>query len=399
MLKCKKCGNNTFGVKVVEKTFTPYIMVDGKLDKALGEAEVLSREIENSYFCFQCKKEYKLEELDTTSKCVVCGTEFEGSGELCEECNKEKERLENKSKDEIIEMLLDGNVNKDVLNYIREREKTSPKKCVETNDKNIVVENTVEENMTKSVEYTENEVVEDIKDVVSEENAAVMEDCNTEPVVEEKSTEKGEKTAQDKLDEIMSKINNMDLKDSLTGLSSKSSTVNEKQVENLQENFNEEFGDDIELNISETIDSVVEDNVNAFVDESINENINQNIDENIDSTINETITETVEDNIEDSVDNTINETIDDNIEENIKDSLEEDVVEEDSLEEDSLEVDIVEEDVVEEKTEKVETKENVKDDKVYKEEDVKVRDIKYTEEDIVKKLQNMSLNEVNSIEL
>lgn len=111
MLKCKHCQGTEFGLTVVETKVSGFRAIDGEVVEQMGEPEV-STDTKISY-CFGCNKPITEEDTYENETCPVCGKEVE---ELvngrCEDCDAQVKALANMTKEELIMMMLQGNMPK-----------------------------------------------------------------------------------------------------------------------------------------------------------------------------------------------------------------------------------------------------------------------------------------------
>lgn len=124
MLKCKKCGCSDFGVEARQVMAMPYRLTNGEQTPLAEQADV-KNELEYK-FCFGCNAPITEADLYEKANCATCGNEVD---ELidgnCVACNDKivkakaledkKKELNKKTKAELIEMLLSGEINQEEL--------------------------------------------------------------------------------------------------------------------------------------------------------------------------------------------------------------------------------------------------------------------------------------------
>lgn len=149
MLKCKHCQGTEFGLTVVETKVSGFRAIGGEVVEQIGEPEVKTET--NISYCFGCNKPITEEDTYENETCPVCGKEVEALvNGRCADCDEQVNALANMSKEELIMMMLQGNMPK-----IEAKPKAAAKKKEEKPVAKKEVKTTAKKKEDKPVEKVE----------------------------------------------------------------------------------------------------------------------------------------------------------------------------------------------------------------------------------------------------
>lgn len=175
MLKCKCCKGTEFGLTVVETKVSGFRAVGGQVVEQMGEPEI-STETKIS-FCFGCNKSITEEDTYENETCPVCGKEVEELVDgRCIDCDTQVKALANMSKEELIMMMLQGNMPKiNTTNTTKEVKETKKETKKKETKKSVKKEASKE---TKEVKEIKEEAKEEPKKEVSDKVEIPQEEVN-----------------------------------------------------------------------------------------------------------------------------------------------------------------------------------------------------------------------------
>lgn len=180
ILKCKCCNQSDFGVNMIQTIKEPVRILNGKLDKVLGESET-TKEIEYC-FCNICKKVITNNDLYEHIECPICLRKVDkivnGKCHQCEEVSKSMETI---SKEDLILMLMRQQFK---LNAITRESKpdvlaSKDKASVKSKDKIKEKEKEIPSDLSKVKNN-----LDDDDDMLNKINDLDMEDLNLDDEIE-----------------------------------------------------------------------------------------------------------------------------------------------------------------------------------------------------------------------
>ena len=196
MIRCKHCGKSELGAIAVEVKKTPIKLVNGEPAAILGEAEI-TQDLEITY-CFTCNKPITQEDIIENETCPICGKVVpELVDGKCSECADEVNKLLNMSKEELILMMLKGQMSANTVkkeaaaDVVEEKKegvkKTTRKKTVKTTETTEVTEETNTKGVLAPMEEV-NLPKSEIKDNTVEDVTSVKDEVNMPPIVDDEDS-------------------------------------------------------------------------------------------------------------------------------------------------------------------------------------------------------------------